>query len=973
MKKINILILMLLQSLFIPLGLAAKSGATPYTYETVEGDPLKTRIYTLSNGLKVYLSANKAEPRIQTYIAIKAGSKNDPKETTGLAHYLEHMVFKGTPHIGTLDWEKEKNLLQQISDLYERHRQTEDAEEKKKIYHMIDSISYEASKYAVPNEYDKMVSAMGAKGTNAYTSNEKTVYINDIPSNELGKWLLLESERFQALTLRLFHTELETVYEEFNRGIDNDFRKSWQSLYKGLWKNHTYGTQTTIGEGEHLKNPSMENIEKYFYTYYRPNNAAICLSGDLDYDQTIALIDKHFSSWKPAEIPAFTFAEEEPLAKPLVLENFGQQAEHLYMGWRIPKAGTREHLLMELVSSMLSNDQAGIFDIEILQKQKALDASAIPIVLKDHCAQIIYAVPRQNQPLEELKDLILTNLDKLKNGEFEPWLIDAVVKNKRLEQYRSFEKNQDRGHYLVDAFILDADYYKWVHLLDEMATVTKQEIIDFSKKYYGTDNYVVVYKRVGEDPNVHKVAKPAITPVVLNRDKESEFYTSFNELKSARIAPEFIDFTKAITFGTMGNKPYLYIENTENPTFSLYYILDMGTDADTDFSLLAKYLPLLGTDRYTPEQFQQELYKNALSLDFNTQRDRFFISISGLDESYSKGIELMEHFLHALKADEETFSDLIDNIIKQRADNKLSKNVIFNQALFNYGRFGKLSPFTDIFSEAQLRAMKGESLVNKAKKLLEYKHRIFYYGPQSSDDAKAIIGKYHQAMPVLRDYPKPRFYTEQATDENQVLFCNYKQKQVEIMLLSKDKLFDKELMAPAYIFNEYFGSGLSSIVFQEIREAKALAYSAYSVYTTPAQKSEAHYVRAYLGTQSDKLNDAISALLALMNDMPQAAIQFEGARDAAIKTIESERITGEKIFVNYESAQRRGLSEDIRRELYPFIEKMTMADLKKFFDENIKGRSFTYLVLGDKNSLEMSELEKLGKVKELSLEELFGY
>ncbi len=966
-------LLMLLSALFIPLGLSATGNEKSYPYETVEGDPLKTRIYTLPNGLKVYLTLAKTEPRIQTYIAVKAGSKNDPKETTGLAHYLEHMVFKGTPNIGTLNWEKEKELLKQISDLYEAHRKTNDPEEKKRIYQLIDSTSYEASKYAIPNEYDKMISSIGGKGTNAYTSNEKTVYINDIPANELEKWAKLESERFQALTLRLFHTELETVYEEFNRGADNDNRKSWQAIYKGLWKNHTYGTQTTIGEGEHLKNPSMVNIENYFYTYYRPNNVAICLSGDFDYDHAVATIEKYFGAWKPAEIPPFNYSPESPITEPVVIENLGQQAEHLYMAWRFPGAGTREQMMMDLVSSMLNNDQAGIFDIELIQKQKALDVASMPLILKDYSGHILYAAPKEGQSLVELKDLLLENLFKLKNGAFDQWLIDAVVKNKRLDQYKSFEKNQDRAHYLVDAFILGVDYKKHVHYLDDMGKVTKQEVIDFVSQYYTDKNYVVTYKHVGDDPNIHKVTKPVITPVVLNRDNESQFNKDLQGMPTKRIAPEFIDYNVAIKHGEINGLPYQYIENDENPTFSLYYILDMGTDNDRNLSILSRYLPLIGTDKYSPEQFQQELYKYGLSIDFNTQRDRFFISVSGLSESFSKGLELLEHFLTSAKADDQAYQDLVENILKQRKDNKLNKNIIFNQAMFNYGRFGAKSPYTDNLSEQELQVLTASELVQKSKELSGYKHRLFYFGPLHVEDSKMIIGKYHKAAAALKNYPEPKQFAEQATPENKVLFCNYKQKQVEIMMMSKEANFDKNLLAPAYIFNEYFGAGLSSIVFQEIREAKALAYSAYSVFSSPTNKNEAHYVRAYIGTQTDKLNDAIAALMALMNNMPEAQLQFEGAKDAALKTIESERITGERIFSSYESAKRRGLSEDIRSTLYPTITAMQMTDLKKFFDDNIKGRNYTYLVIGDKTSLDMSQLEKLGKVEELSLEQIFGY
>ena len=278
------------------------SAQYKHDFQTVKNDPYNVLQYQLDNGMKVYLSVNKDEPRIFTNFAVRTGSKNDPNDATGLAHYLEHMLFKGTSKIASLDWEKEKMLLQQISDLYEEHRQTTDAEVRKAIYHQIDSLSGEASKYVATNEYDQLIGELGGKSTNAYTSLEKTVYVNDIPSNELDKWMTIEAERFKELTLRLFHTELEAVYEEFNRAQDNDGRQVYYEMLATLFPKHTYGTQTTLGTGEDLKNPSMVKIHEYFDKYYVPNNMAIILVGDLDPDKTINLIEKHFGSWEKAQL-----------------------------------------------------------------------------------------------------------------------------------------------------------------------------------------------------------------------------------------------------------------------------------------------------------------------------------------------------------------------------------------------------------------------------------------------------------------------------------------------------------------------------------------------------------------------------------------------------------------------------------------------------------------------------------------------
>jgi len=284
-----------------------------YTYETVTNDPTGLRLYTLDNGLKVYMSKNSDEPKIQTYIAVRAGSTYDPKESTGLAHYLEHMVFKGTDKVGTLNWETEKKYLDTIANLYEEHRAEKDPEKKLAIYKNIDRVSLEASNHSVANEYDKMISSLGATGTNAYTSFEQTVYTNKIPANELDKWLSVESERFGKLVLRLFHTELEAVFEEYNRSQDNDIRKLYFSMLDGLFPNHPYGQQTTIGTAEHLKNPSMVDIHNYFNKYYVPNNMAVVLVGDFEFDETIKKVDQSFGKMERKDLEHPTLPKENPI------------------------------------------------------------------------------------------------------------------------------------------------------------------------------------------------------------------------------------------------------------------------------------------------------------------------------------------------------------------------------------------------------------------------------------------------------------------------------------------------------------------------------------------------------------------------------------------------------------------------------------------------------------------------------------
>lgn len=430
------------------------TDAQGYTYETVKNDQAGVRVYTLKNGLKVYLAKNEDAPRIQTYIPVRTGSNNDPSDNTGLAHYLEHMVFKGTSHLGTQDWAKEKVLLQQISDLYEQHKAEKDPAKKKELYKKIDEVSQEASKYAIANEYDKAISSLGATGTNANTWLDETVYKNNIPANELEKWLRVEKERFSELVLRLFHTELEAVYEEYNRAQDNDGRLVNYALMEALFPKHPNGQQTTIGTSEHLKSPSMVAIHKYFDTYYVPNNMAVVLVGDLDFDKTIKLVDQYFGGFKYKELPMKKMVTEAPMTSIVSRTVKSPSTPRMTMAWRTDSYGTQEARLADVVAEILSNrGDAGLIDLNINQKQKTLGAGAYESPFKMYGSFALVVTPKEGQSFDEAKKLLLDQLDLVKKGQFPDWMLKAIVNDKKVQRMKDWETADGLATELYGAYI----------------------------------------------------------------------------------------------------------------------------------------------------------------------------------------------------------------------------------------------------------------------------------------------------------------------------------------------------------------------------------------------------------------------------------------------------------------------------------------------------------------------------------------
>lgn len=950
---------------------SAASGAL--LAATVPNDPFNTKIYTLANGLKVYLSVNKDAPRIQTLVAVKAGSKFDPPATTGLAHYLEHMMFKGSHDFGTNNWAKESVLLDSISANFEYHKNEKDEAKKKAIYAHIDSFSYEASKWAVANEYDKMTSSIGAQGTNAFTSTDMTVYINDIPSNALDKFLQLEANKFQTLVLRLFHTELETVYEEFNRNQDNDRRWSDHAIDNALLPNHPYGTQTTIGLGEHLKNPSMVNIYNYHNSYYRPNNMAIILSGDLDPEATIKMIEKHFGDWKPGSLPPFNKGHQVVLGAPKVREYKGPQPEHVYLGYLFDGANTRDGMILQLVDRILANGQAGLIDLDLVQQQKILSGYSFIDDNTDYCFHKFYGEPKQGQTLEEVKDLLLSEVEKLKKGEFGDWVLPAIIQNLKLERMKSAEKNDGRAYTMMGTFVHDIEWKDWVNQITEMEKITKADIVKFANEHYN-NNYAVSYKRQG-DADVHKVEKPKITSVVMNKADISEYKKKWEALPQPSLTPKFLDFDKDINHLKLAKAevPFDYIKNDVNKTFSLNYLYDMGTDNVRELGLAISYLEYLGTNKYSAEDLKKEFYKLGLTFGVNSGRDRVYVSLSGLEENLEKGIELFEHVLANVKPDSTVYQSLVMDIMQGRDNAKKNKGTILYSGLSNYAKYGSVNPFNNIMSEEELQKVNVNKLVQLIKDLSSYKHSIFYYGNREAQDVLAVFNKMHALKATLKDYPAAKKYPELPLNEKKVYVCYYPMKQAEIVMLGKDVLFNKDLYPSIYLYNDYYGSGLSSIMFQEIREKQALAYSVYSNFGVPQRATESHYVTSYVGTQADKMNTALSEMNKLLNDMPEVPQQFEGARSSVVKTLESDWTTRSDIYWAYDRAKKRGMNYDVRKVIYEKAKTMTISDVHKFFDEHVRGKKYTYLVIGKKEDLKLDALKEIGPVQELSTKELFGY
>lgn len=939
-------------------------------FETVPDDLLKARIYTLANGLKVYLTVYKDAPRIQTYIAVHAGSKMDPHTTTGLAHYFEHMMFKGTQTFGTTDWDKEKTFIRSIDSLFEIYRNEKDDSRRVQFYKEIDSLSYEASKLAIPNEYDKLMDAIGSQGSNAGTSNDYTIYMENIPSNQIENWAMIEADRFSYPVLRLFHTELETVYEEKNMSLTNDSRKVNEAIFAALFPNHPYGTQTTLGEPEHLKNPSMKNIREFFAKYYVPNNMAICMSGDFDPDHVIKTIDNYFGKLTPVKVQPLTYQPWKSPDQPIIKEITGLEAENIRIAFGFDiKANNDKADLLNMIGTILSNGKAGLIDLNLNQKQKVLNASAYTNQMADYATIILTGRPKSGQSLDIVKDLLLAQIAQLKNGDFPDWMLEAAVNNAKLNLLKQYESNQGRAMAMANTFLNDIPYAEYVESIRKMGEVTKKELLDFINRYF-SNNYVVVYKKQGQPEEVTKIKKPPITPVYINRDAESAVLRKIQSTKTSVIQPVFLDYKKDIkTLILPKNVKLLYKKNIEDETFNLCFHYNMGKNNDKILNFALSYLPFLGTSKHSAGEIKQEFYKMACSFSTNSTEDETSVSLNGLGENLEKALSLLEELLTDPQPDTASLQKLIANTLKSRKDAKSSQQEVFN-ALVSYGIYGSHSPVKNILSEKELRSLSANQLVEKIRELKGIQHIILYYGTTSPENIKNLLSKYHQVPDQLKEVPPPSMFNELTTEKNKVFFVHYDAKQSRLQTIIREGKFDPTLSPSVTLFNNYFGS---NIVFQELREKRALAYTAYSRYQEPIDLTKSYLAIGYIATQNDKMMDALTAFDELYNAMPSADITFNVSKKSVLNRISSERITKMNVIWNFLNAHKLGLNYDVRKEIYDKVPGMTLKDVKAFTDKFLKERTKTYLVLGKESETDFKGLENLGPITRLSLEDIFGY
>jgi zinc protease len=942
-----------------------------YFLSWAQNDALNVQEYSLSNGLKVYLNEDHSMPSVLGLVVVKGGSKVDPPNSTGIAHYLEHMMFKGTDEMGTVDYQAEKVYLDSIQMKYDELAQTEDEDKREAIQKDINRISLKAAEFAIPNEFDKLMSLIGGENVNAFTNYDQIAYYNSFPSNEMERWLEIYSHRFENPVFRLFQSELETVYEEKNMSMDNFGTHIIELYSENFYKKHPYGQQTVLGDVKHLKNPALSDMYKYFETYYVANNMALILTGDFEIEKVKPIIEQKFGKWKSSKLPEGPEYTEEDFDGREIIKKRLSPIPLGVIGWRTVPEGHPDQLALEICSELLSNyTGTGYLDM-LYVDNKLMFSTVMPFNYNDAGAFVAIMLPKLfRQSLKKAEKLVLAEIQKVKDGDFDEAYLDAIKTNLKKDFYNSLEDSRSRGFYIMNAFLENKPWEKMLAYPDEVDDITKEKVVEIANKYF-TEDRLVMYSKMGF-PKKEKLEKPPFESVSpKNAEAKSKYFQKIENMETKPATPRFIDFGEDVLLEEIDEHPFYYTTNPINQIFTVKIMFGVGTHKIPYLSYATQYVDLLGTEDATYDEIRKELQMLGGDISIWASNNYLTINISGLDENLQQTLEIANRLINNLKADDEQLEKFIRESKSMFRFEKKDPGTV-GDALFDYAKYNEKSDYINRPTLKELKKIKSDTLLSSFREALNYDYEIHYVGTIDVKEAAEIIRDKIHLESKTKPSESPVFIELEKYDKNTVYFVNDKKAiQSQIYMFIPGMPADEHQVAVSNAFDEYFGSGMTSVMFQELREFRSLAYTAYGYYYVPFYEDKSGHFTAYLSTQSDKTLDALMALNDLLNNFPVKEERLKLLKSSLIQSVNTNRPSFRQMSNTVSYWKRKGYKNDPRKEWVKIYNNLTFEDITKFYDMFLKEKPRVITIVGDKRRIDFDKLSEFGEVIELDKKDLF--
>jgi predicted Zn-dependent peptidase len=928
-------------------------------------DPLQTTIYRLDNGLTVYMSPNHETPRVFAEIVVRVGSKDDPPQTTGLAHYLEHMLFKGTPKIGTTAYWKEKPHLDRIRALYETRFRTWDAKKRADIDRQIDAENVAASAFEVPNEIDRLYQQMGFKDINANTSEDRTVFFSEFPSNRAEAWAAVESDRFSEPVFRLFPTELEAVYEEKNRSMDNPDRVLEDSLTKALYPLHPYG-RDVLGEVAHLKNPSLETLYRFFKTFYVPNNMAIVLSGDFDRAKMLELIGRRFGPLKPGLLPK-RLSFPIPALKAGQTVSINEQApEEVEMSWLTAPYLSPDKPAIDVMDMVMDNEAAGIVNLTLNQAQKVKDAGSYPSEMNESGFWTLWAQPKKDQSLIEARFLLLSTVLSLKNGDFTDDDVKAVVTHFEVMEKMGLESNMARAGRIAESFAAYEPWSQNVHHLDAIKRVTKADVLRVARKYL-SGNYVLATRKFGV-PVITRMPKPHFTPIAMKTPQLSWSARMILKIPAAEITPRWLVEGKDYSQSTLSSGKLYDAANPFNDLFELNFVFEQGQRQERDLCAALKLWDISGAGDLNADAFQKKLYALGTDVSVSCGEQEWSLSLSGLERNLWPSLELVRRRFENPNIAPDALPHLIDVQIGANSDNKKNQGYL-SYALQEFALKGKQSDVLNELSDKEWRSLTAVRLKKILNDALTYQHRVGYVGTRGAGEISKLLETGGKFKPVAARIPVK--YVD--ASKSQVYFLDRDMVQAQLGMSAPDEILNPAHAVDYQFLSEYLGGGMSSVIFQEIREARSLAYAAGGGYRSASYQGDQNELSGGLGCQADKTAEAAKLLSDILHQPPWSQDRFNEASSAIAETYRASPIEFRSIPGALMRWEDEGLpAGDPRPARFEEAKRYTLADLQNFA-ARFKDKPMISYLLGPEKMVGVDALKGLGDFRIKTADQLFPY
>ena len=944
---------------------------------SVKIDAQELKSFKLPNGLSVFIWEDPSAPDIFGMVTVKAGGKDDPEKYTGLAHYLEHLMFKGNDKIGSLDWEKEKPFYEQIIAKYDEYAEAADPAKKEAISAEINQLTIESAKYSLIGDFMKLTQSMGGEDLNAGTSYDYTSYFNSFPPGEIYKWLELNSERLLNPVFRSFQPELETVYEEYNRIQDQQTSRESEFLLSTIFAGHPYA-RPLVGLPEHLKNPQLSQLIKFYNDWYVADNMALILAGNVNTNQVLPIIREKFGRIENRPAPERVQYPETPLK--------GRKAASAKIA-RYPQAllafpgittNSEDDITLDICTSILSNsNRTGLIDKLVIDGDLMFGGAEV-VSLRERGSILVYAIPyydvnqRRFESLRSTERILLNEIKKLQEGKFDEWLVHSIQSNMIRSNVLMMESPERMANMISNHFVADKNMDELLNYVDLVSAITVDDIKRIAQKYFGSDYYALSLEE-GKPPKTAELEKPKYDPILPVRNIETKYSEEFRNLPVIRATGVFPKMDDVVIRPINDRSKLFYTHNPENEIFTLSLKFGIGTEKMPKLELSTSLMNNAGImGQMEAQEVKQEFSNLGASCSYSVNESYLTVRLNGFESNLEETCNLLTRQILMPQLDEKQMNNLKGSFFQQRRVEK-TVNESLAEAMQQYILYQDKSPYIDRLPMDDINALSISNLTGEFQRATDYEAEIHYVGSLPVDEVYEILSK---NLP-LKDGEKPTTSPEvkqlASYNENTVFFLpNTDAKQSSIIFYIESDVYKKEKDPFINAFHEYFGIGFNSLVFQEIREFRSMAYRSYGLYDHPPVENKNACFVGVVGTQADKTMDALDIYMDLLTNMPQYPNRMVDIKNFLKGTASVEKPHFRSASQVYQNWKLRGYTKSPAETNMPVYDNMTFDDIVKFYNENIKGRPIVIGIVGNPKIINEKALAKYGKVVRLTTAKVFS-